>query len=100
VNQRQGSSGRLLVAAMAPWLIRWALLQDSHQPFHVPGLGKKKWIHVVCPEHDCTNQAWITKYEPATVKLCGQHDGSRKRMILCQICQQRPESHPKPNGPQ
>jgi hypothetical protein len=98
VNERRGGSGRI-AAAGAPWLIRWVLLRDSHQRMRPPGEDEKKWIHVVCPEH-CGNESWVTKYEPGTVKQCGQHDGPRKLMVPCGVCERKPGFHPRPSGMQ
>jgi hypothetical protein len=100
VNERRGGSRHIVTAAVAPWLIRWMLLQDRQQRFRPPGEGEKHWIHVVCPEPDCTNEAWVTKYEPETVKQCGQHDGPRIPMVPCVVCKRSPGFHSKPNGMQ
>jgi hypothetical protein len=98
MNECRRGSTRIMVAVAVPWLIRWALLQDHQHRFRPPGVGEKIWIHVVCPEPSCTNDRWITKYEPTTVKQCGRHDGPRVRMVLCRICQQKPGFHNKQDG--
>lgn len=98
MNKRGGNPSRIVAGVMVPWLARWVLLRDSHQRIRPPGEEKKKWIHVVCPEGGCTNEAWVTMYEPGTVKQCGQHDGPRRRMVRCGACEQNPGFHPKPGG--
>lgn len=90
---RRSRHGRVAVATMAPWLVRWLLLQDSHHKFGPPGVGPTEWIHVVCPDPACTTQDWVTMYEPETVDECGQHDGPRKPMIPCVGCK-----HPVPKS--
>jgi hypothetical protein len=100
LNEHQGAPARIVAAAMTPWLIRWVLLSDWHHYDQAPGEDEMIWIHVVCPERDCKNDAWVTAYEPGTVKQCGQHDGPRIPMEPCLLCQRRPGSHLKPEGGQ
>jgi hypothetical protein len=98
VNERRGGTRRLLVAIVAPWLLRWVLLQDNHQRFWPPGLDENTLVHVVCPQPGCDNQDWVTKYERGTVTKCSLHrpDLPRIRMVRCPECRHHRGYHSPP----
>jgi hypothetical protein len=102
VNDHRGSARRLLVAAVAPWLMRWVLLQDDYDRVWTPGQDPKSYVHVVCPERQngCDNQDWIEKYEQGTVTKCSLHRPQlpRLRMVPCLECKKQPGYHERPGS--
>jgi len=96
VNERRGNSVRISAAVLTPWLVRWLVLQDGHHSFHAPGEDLRNLVHVVCPEPECSNEDWVTRYEPKIVNRCGRHPGPRRPMVRCRACVERPGLHPKP----
>ena len=100
MSEREGGSGRVLVAAATPWLIRWLLLRDGHHRFGPPGKDTQVLIHVICPVDNCHVDDWVTKYEPRTVAKCSQHRPQLPRLPLkpCPDCHRSPGYHQPPRG--
>jgi hypothetical protein len=89
VSDRRSGSARIRAAVMAPWLVRWMLLQDRHHVYIPPGFDKPNQVHVVCPEDGCDNEDWVTLYEPGSVTRCNRHR-PRKAMVPCTVCGPKP----------
>ena len=96
IGRHRGVHGWLLAASI-PWLVRWSLLQDDHDVYSLPGLGQKKWFHVVCPENGCETNDWVTRYTKRSHKIC-KNNHPVQYLIACPECDSQYGYHRQPGG--